>query len=155
MAESGLVAQPEVYRCRPKRVRVVAFVAAAAVVVFFTLIATALGRGDVFRPGDQAAMIGLGIALAAGILAFARPLVVADPRGVKIRNVVGGYELPWQVVRAVRFDPGAAWASLELKDDDLVSVMAIQRADKQHAVDAVRALREIHKASQRHPTTDS
>lgn len=155
MAESGIVAETEGYRYRPRRVRMVAWVAAGSVVVFFTLLATALGRGDVFHPGDQAAMIGLGVAFAAGILAFARPLVVADTEKIKIRNIVGGYDLPWQIVRSVRFDRGAAWASLELEDDDVVPVMAVQRVDKQHAVDAVRALREIHKASRRHATTDS
>lgn len=129
---------------RPRRIRIVAWTAAAAVVIFFTLIATALGRGDVFHPGDQAAMVGLGIAFGAAILVFTRPLVRADEQGVQIRNVIGGYRLPWQVVRAVRFERGAAWATLELHDDDLVSVMAIQRADKQHAVAAVRALRAMH-----------
>lgn len=121
----------------------VAWIAATAVVVFFTLIATALEKGDAFQHGDQAAMIGLGVAFAAGILAFTRPMLQADASGVRIRNVIGGYELPWQVIRAVRFDRGAAWASLELADDDLVSVLAIQQADKQHAVDACRALRGL------------
>ncbi|MBX6721880.1 MAG: PH domain-containing protein, partial [Dactylosporangium sp.] len=58
-------------------------------------------------------------------------------------NVIGGYELPWEVVRAVRFERGAPWVSLELVDDDLVAVMAIQRADKEHAVAAARALRAM------------
>lgn len=133
----------EPYRCRPRRVRLVAWAAAAVVVVFFTLLATALNSGQVFQRGDQVAMIGLGIAFAGGILTFARPLVVADEQGIRIRNVIGGYELPWPVVRAVRFDPGAACASLELEDDDIVSVMAIQRVDKQHAVEAVQVLRGL------------
>jgi hypothetical protein len=124
-------------------VRVVAWTAAGAVVLLFTLIATALSGGQVFQPGDQAAMIGLGLAFAAGILTMARPRVEADARGVRIRNVIGGYDLPWAVIRAVRFNPGTAWANLELKDDDIVSVMAIQRADREHAVTAVRGLRAL------------
>lgn len=126
---------------RPRRVRVVAYAAAVAVVVFFTVIATALADEQVFQPGDQAAMIGLGVAFGAGILTLARPLLRVDASGLRIRNVIGGYRLPWAVVRAVRFDAGAAWASLELADDEVVSVMAIQRADREHAVRAVRALR--------------
>jgi hypothetical protein len=128
---------------RPRRVRVVAWLAAAAVVVFFTVIATALARGEAFGPGDQGAMIGLGLVFAAGILAFTRPMLRADASGVRIRNVIGGYELPWQVIRSVRFEHGAAWVTLELADDEVVSVLAIQRADRQHAVDSCRALREL------------
>jgi hypothetical protein len=131
------------YRVRPKRVRVVAWCAAGALVVLFTLIATLLSGGEVFQPGDQAAMIGLGVAFGAGILTMARPRIEADARGVRIRNVIGGYDLPWAVIRAVRFNAGTAWANLELKDDDVVSVMAIQRADKEHAVTAVRGLRAL------------
>ena len=141
-----------VLRVRPRRVRVVAWVAAAAIVVLFSFVATALrgptGEGTaVFQPGDQAAMVGLGILAAAGVLLFARPRVEADTQVIKIKNVIGGYQLPWQIVRAVRFDRGAAWVSLELEDDDLISVMAIQRVDREHAVTAVRALRALHAAS--------
>ena len=47
-----------------------------------------------------------------------------------------------EVVTAVAFPPGASWAQLELADDDMVSVMAIQAVDKDRAVAAVRRLRE-------------
>ena len=88
-------------------------------------------------------MVILGLLIAAGILAVARPRVEADDWGVRVKNIVGGYRLPWGIVRAVRFDDGAAWASLELADDDTVPVMAIQAADKEYAVDAVRGLRAL------------
>ena len=96
-----------------------------------------------FEAGDQWAMIGLGVALAIGILMFTRPRVEADGTGIRVRNVIGGYELPWEVVRAVRFGRGAPWASLDLEDDDTVAVMAVQAADKQYAVEAVRTLRAL------------
>jgi Bacterial PH domain len=139
----------EVVRFRPRKARVVGWVAAVAVVVIFTLVsfglhgATDSGRG-VFQTGDQVAMIILGVLLALGILMFTRPRVEADDTGIRVRNVFGGYELPWQVVRSVRFGRGAPWATLELQDDDVVSVMAVQAADKQYAVEAVRALRALH-----------
>jgi hypothetical protein len=81
---------------------------------------------------------------ALAILAFIRPRVEADARGIRIRNLVAGYDLPWEVVRAVRFDRGSPWASLELRDDEVVQVMAVQVMDKQYALDAVRALRRLH-----------
>lgn len=65
---------------------------------------------------------------------------------MRVRNIIGSYELPWEVVRGIRFDRGAPWAALELYDDDLLPVVALQAADKQHAVDGVRALRRLHQA---------
>jgi thioesterase domain-containing protein len=46
-------------------------------------------------------------------------------------------------VRAVRFGHGAAWATLDLAEDESVSVMALQSADKDRAVRAVRELRAM------------
>jgi hypothetical protein len=142
------VTEPDVLRVRPHRIRLVCWVAAGLVVILFTVIGTTL-RGPIadgsaaFQPGDQWAMIGLGVLVALGILSLTRPRVVADGRRVKVRNVIGGYELPWEVVRAVRFDRGAPWATLELQDDDVVAVMAVQAADKQRAVVAVGRLRDL------------
>jgi len=137
---------------RPQRLRKVCWATAVVVVVLFTLVATAL-RGDTegggsFAPGDQVAMIGLGLLVAAGVLMFTRPRVQADRHGVRVRNVVGGYELPWSLVRAVRFDNASPWASLELLDDETVAVMAVQANDKQYAVDAIRGLRQLHAEQQ-------
>src|SRR5262245_31974745 len=92
-------------------------------------------------------MVGLGVLGALGALLLARPMVEADERRIRVRNVFGRYDLPWTVVRAVRFDRGAFWASLELADDDVVPVMAVQRIDKDHAVASVRGLRALHAAS--------
>jgi hypothetical protein len=138
---------------RPKRIRWVAGIGAAAVTLLFTAISFGLhgsaGFEDsgTFQRGDQAAMIGLGVLIGLGFLAFTRPRVWADADGVKIRNVIGGYQLPWSVVRAVRFDRSAAWATLDLLDDDVVSVHALQAVDKDYAVDGVRSLRALHSAA--------
>ena len=61
-----------------------------------------------------------------------------------MQNVIGAYDLPWEVVRAVRFDRGASFASLELVDDELVTVVALQLVDREHALAGVRALRDLH-----------
>jgi len=146
-------------RFAPRRSRVVCWVAAVAVVAVFTAISTSLrgptGDGPgVFQPGDQWAMIGLGILGGLGIMMFTRPRVEADREGIRIRNVIGGYDLPWGVVRRVRYGRGAPWATLDLHDDDVVAVMAVQAADKEYAVAAVSALRRLlaeHQAA--HPDT--
>ena len=128
---------------RPHRIRWVATPIAVVVVLLFTALSFGLhgstgdGVGQFWR-GDQLAMIGL------GVLAFLRPRVVADAEHIRIRNVVGGYDLPWSAVRAVRFDRNSPWAMLEMNDDDTVSIHALQAADKEYAVDGVRTLRALH-----------
>ncbi|GLZ75233.1 membrane protein [Actinorhabdospora filicis] len=132
---------------RPRKARVACWIAAVAVALVFTGLAFTLtgetDGGGQFEPVDQIAMVGLGLLGAAVILLFTRPLIRADENGVHVRNVIGSYDLPWQVVRAVRFNRGASWASLELQDDDEVSLMAIQAVDKENAVAAVRSLRAM------------
>lgn len=133
---------------RPKRVRVACAIGAASIFVLFTVIGVALTNAN-FKPGDKYAMIGLGALFAAGILIIARPRVKADAEGVSVQNIIGGYRLPWDVVRKVRFDKGQPWLYLELENDDTVAVLAVQAVDKQHAVEAVRCLRSLH-AQARH-----
>ncbi len=134
---------------RPRKIRWVAGSLAAAVVVLFTVLSFSLkgsaGFDDSgqFQRGDQSAMIVLGILIGLGILAFCRPRVVAGADGIQIRNVIGGYDLPWSVVRAVRFDRNSPWAQLDLQDDEQVSIHALQATDKDYAVEGVRALRAL------------
>jgi len=129
------------------------WIAAPVIVVLFTLIAFSLHgsfneTGAAFQTPDQVAMILLGLLVAAGSLMLARPSIEADEAGVRVRNLFGTVELPWAVVRGVRFNRGAPWVTLDLHDDDVVSVLAIQAADKEHAVRAVRALRDLHARAQ-------
>lgn len=154
------VTEPDIVRLRPHRIRIVAWAAAAALVLVFTAVGTSLrgstGEGSaVFQPGDQFAMIGLGVLGALAILLFTRLRVEADARRIRVRNVVGSYDLPWDVVRAVRFDRGASWASLELFDDDQVPLIALPAVDKERAVAGVRTLRELHRAHQQRPAVES
>lgn len=124
---------------------------AALVMVVFSAVALALGGGPPgaaqFRLADQVAMVGLGGLVALAVLSFTRARVVADARGVRIRNVLGERALPWQVVREVRLDDGASWASLELQDDDTVALLGVQSNDGDRAVEAVLGLRALLQAS--------
>ena len=74
---------------RPKKIRWIAGPAAAVVVVLFTALSFGL-RGSAgfdnagqFERGDQTAMIGLGVLIGLGILAFCRPRVVADAERIR------------------------------------------------------------------------
>jgi len=137
-----------VVRARPRRARVACWIAAVVVLATMTLLATGLhgptGDGPgYFQRGDQLAMIGLGVVTAFAILLFARPRVEADATGIRVRNVIGSYELPWQVVRGISFGRGTPWVMLDLQDDESVAVMAIQATDKEYAVRAARGLRAL------------
>lgn len=135
---------------RPKRIRRVTLICAIFLVAVFTAVGLLLGdtpTGVIFRVSDQIAMICLGVLLAGGVLLLGRPRVRADAEGIDVRNVVTSNHYSWQDVLHVSFPDGASWARLELPDDEYVSVMAVQAVDREHAVAAVRALRELHKAA--------
>ncbi|MDR6595423.1 hypothetical protein J2S66_003807 [Saccharothrix longispora] len=135
---------------RPKKIRLVAVTCAVFLVASFTVVGLLLGdtpTGVIFRTSDQVAMICLGVLLACGALLLARPRVRADAEGIEVRNVVTAHRYAWSDVLHVSFPDGASWARLELPDDEYVSVMAVQAVDREHAVAAVRALRELHRAA--------
>jgi hypothetical protein len=90
--------------------------------------------------------------MGAGVLLVGRSRVDADADGLRVRNVVMNHEVPWSAVRAVRFDQHSPWATLLLTNDDELAVSAVQAADGDRALVAVRGLRALladHQA--RHP----
>ncbi|ADD42722.1 PH domain-containing protein [Stackebrandtia nassauensis] len=131
----------------PRKTTIACWIGAVLVLAVCVVAATAMGGktegGGVFHSADAYAMVGLGVLAALGILTFARPRVWADEHKVRVRNLFGSTEVPWQIVESVRFPRGASWAMLELADDDVIAVMAIQSVDKDRAVAAVRRLREL------------
>lgn len=142
---------------RPRVLQRVVWGLVVVVMLVFTGVAVALGRtsgGATFRLADQLAMVGLGALLSAAALTLTRARVVADLDGVRLRNVLGDRYLPWQVVREVRMDAGASWASLELHDDDTVALLGIQSNDGDRAVEAVLGLRALLQASRRGPARE-
>ena len=131
----------------PRRLRLICALAAAAIVLVMSVVAVLLKSSTTgvvaFRTADQVAMVVLGLAMAGGVLLLGRPRVDADLDGIRVRNVLGRYELPWTLVRAVRFDRHSPWASLLLANGDELSLLAVQAADKGRAVDAVEGLRAL------------
>ena len=148
---------PPPVEARPVVLTRVCWGVAVLVMVVFVAVAVALGSattGDAqFRLPDQIAMGVLGGLLATTVLGFTRARVRADVAGVRIRNVLGEKHVPWQVVRAVRMDDGAPWASLDLQDDDTIALLAIQSNDGDRAVEAVLGLRALLVSSRREPQT--
>ncbi|CAN5146645.1 hypothetical protein BH24ACT10_BH24ACT10_11940 [soil metagenome] len=148
---------PAAVLSRPRVLRRVVWALVVVVMLVFTGVAVALGRtsgGAQFRLADQLAMVGLGVLLSAAALTLTRARVIADLDGLRIRNVLSDRHLPWQVVREVRMDPGASWASLELHDDDTVALLGVQSNDGERSVEAVLGLRALLHASRGGPQQD-
>lgn len=134
----------------PRRLRRILLAVALLVVVVMGLVALTLPgtENTVVNYGtvDQVALAGLGIVLGAGVLFLGRSRVDADADGVHVLNLVVRHEVPWQAVRAVRFDRKSAWASLLLENGDEISLHGLQVADKEQALAAVEGLRALHAA---------
>ncbi|TVT09661.1 PH domain-containing protein [Amycolatopsis bartoniae] len=134
---------------RPRRATWVSVVLAAFLLVAFVVVAVLLrssNTGVIFETSDQIAMVGIGVVLACGALLFATPRVRADAQGVEVRNVILlTKRYTWLEVIAVSFPDGASFARLELPEDEYLGVLAIQSVDRDHAVEAVRTLRRLHK----------
>ncbi|WP_026423944.1 PH domain-containing protein [Actinokineospora inagensis] len=133
---------------RPRKVRFVTVPVAVVFVGVFVVVAILLrssGTGVFFQASDQLAMVGIGVLLALGVLWLTWPKVTADATGVTVRNLLGGTRYPWTGVRAISFADGAAWARLELPDDEYVPIMAVQAVDGDRAVAAIRHLRRLHR----------
>lgn len=131
----------------PRRLRLITALAAAGLVAVMSVVAVLLKSSTTgvvsFHTSDQLAMVGLGLAMAAGVLLVGRSRVDADASGLRVRNVVINHEVPWSAVRAVRFDQHSPWATLLLTNDDELAVSALQAADGDRALVAVRGLRAL------------
>ena len=131
----------------PRRLRLITAVTAAGLVAVMTVVAVLLKSTTTgvvsFQTADQVAMVGLGLAMGAGVLLVGRSRVDADASGLRVRNVVVSHEVPWAVVRAVRFDQHSPWVTLLLTNDDELAVSAVQAADGERALLAVRGLRAL------------
>jgi len=145
----------------PRRLRLITALAAAGLVVVMTVVAILLKSSTTgvvsFQTSDQVAMVGLGLAMGAGVLLVGRSRADADADGIRVRNVLMNHEVPWSLVRSVRFDEHSPWATLLLTNDDELAVSAVQAADGTRALVAVRGLRALlaeHQARHAAPVED-
>jgi len=123
-----------------------AWIAAVLIVtihVVVSMLLTIRASGVIFRTYDRVAVVALGLIVAGGLLMLTRARVRAGESGVSVRNALGEHLIPWSQVVAVSFPPGKRWARLELPDDEYLPLVAIQVADKEDAVAAMRTLRAL------------
>jgi hypothetical protein len=143
---------------RPHKVRRIVIPVAVALVVAFVVVAVLLKSGSTgvrFGGADQVSLVLIGVVLGCAVLVFVRPRVIADAEGVEVRNVLFGQRVPWSLIVAVSFPDGTPWARLELPHDEYVPVMAIQAADGERAVLAIRELRALHRMHAAAPSQDA
>lgn len=138
---------PVLLQVRPRKITILGIVAAGVVIavsVFAGLLLKDVNEGVSFRTFDQVGLIGIGVLLAAAILTVARPRLRATEAGVRVRNVLGDRFFPWELIIRVAYPPNAPWAQLQLPDDEIHPVMAIQALDRGRAVRALEQVRELH-----------
>ncbi|MCQ4118552.1 PH domain-containing protein [Rhodococcus tibetensis] len=111
--------------------------------VTFAILLRGDSTGVYFRLADQVAFVGIGCLLAGAVLLLTRPRLRVGPRGIAVRNVLGERIVDWDLYEGLSFPDGAAWARIELPDDEYVPVMAIQSNDREYAVDAVHRFRDL------------
>jgi hypothetical protein len=128
---------------RPRRGRVLPLAMAAVAVVVCTVVALGMGAAGEWAVGDQLALVGLGLGIAAFLGRYASIRAVPDATGLTVRNLMLTRRVTWDEVLEVRFPDGAPWVTLELDDTDELAVMAIQRADGRLARDEAMRLARI------------
>jgi Bacterial PH domain len=124
------------------------FAYAAAIVILAAHVAVGVllklgSTGVVFQTADQIAIGGLGVVFAGALLLFARPRLRAGKAGLAVRNLLGERLIGWPDVVDVSFPAGARWARVDMPDDEYIPLMAIQAVDKERAVAAMDAIREL------------
>jgi hypothetical protein len=138
---------PVLLQVRPRRITILASIAATLVIGSMVVIGLLLrdtNEGVTFTMNDQIGLIGIGLVFGAVIMTAARPRLRADEDGMAVRNVFGETFVPWPLVVRVAFPPGAHWAELQMPDDEVKAVMAIQAMDRGRAVTALERLRALH-----------
>ena len=128
---------------RPRRGRILPLVLGSVAVVVCTIVAIGMGAAGEWQVGDQLALVGLGLGLAAFLGRYASIKAVPDGSGLMVRNLMLTRTVTWDEVIEVRFPDGAPWVTLELDDGDELAVMAIQRADGQLAREEALRLARI------------
>ena len=141
-----MTADPWELQVRPHLTPYFAYGAAVVILAVHVAVGFLLkvgSTGVVFQTADQIAIAGLGVVIACAVMLFARPRLRAGKAGLAVRNLLGEKLIAWSDVVDVSFPIGARWARVDLPDDEYIPLMAIQVVDKERAVAAMDAVREL------------
>jgi hypothetical protein len=106
--------------------------------------------GASFGDKDQIGTVVVGVILGGLFVMLTRPALVADAEAVRLRSFLGGWRVvPWDVVVRVEFPSSVRFARLVLPGEETLAIYAVQRLDREYAVEAMRGLRRLY--AQTHP----
>jgi hypothetical protein len=136
-----------VVTARPIRTGWIANASALVALIVFVLVAVFMRRdnaGASFGHLDQVFTIVIGLIVAGGLRLPARPRLRADIHGVRMRSYLGDWRtVPWEAVVAVEFPRKVRFARLALAGDESLALYAVQRMDRDAAVETMRGLRTL------------
>jgi hypothetical protein len=131
---------------RPRLMRRVAY-AVSAVIALAGIVVSWFNKrssGAYMRVADQIAWGGVAVLIALAILVLlTRPRVRVGSAGIQVRNVVEERLIPWSNVVDVSFPQGKRWARVDLEAYEYVPLVAVQAVDRERAVSAMDAMREL------------
>jgi hypothetical protein len=144
-----------IVKARPHFTAKIAWAASGFVLIAFIVTALLMKRdnaGAYFTDKDQVGTVVVGIVCALLLIMPTWPRLEADEHAVRMRSFLGNYRvIPWDVVVDVRFPRTARFAQLVLPGEETLVIYAIQRWDKEHAVESMNELRMLFAAT--HPAS--
>ena len=142
-----------IVKARPHLTATIAWAASAVVLVVFVVTAIVMRRynaGASFGAKDQVGTVVVGIVVALLLVMPTYPRLIADEKEIRLRSFLGNYRvIPWDVVVDVRFPARLRFAQLVLPGEETLAIYAVQRWDKDRAVEAMDGLRALFMAT--HP----
>jgi hypothetical protein len=140
---------------RPVKSSRIAIAVAIVIVVVFGVTALVMphdNAGAHFFWKDQLGTAFIGLIIGGAALLPIRPRLRADIHGIQARAYLGAPRtIPWDVVTAVEFPRKLLFARVVLLADETLPLYAVQRMDKERAVEVMKGLRALFRAT--HPTT--
>ena len=137
----------DVIEARPVLMSRIGYGAAAFVLVVFTITAIVMphaNAGAHFGVKDQVSTGLIGLIVAGLFFMLTRPRLHADRTAIRTRSFLGGWRtVPWDVVVRVEFPAKVRFARVVLPADETLALYAVQRLDKEQAVDVMRRLRAL------------
>jgi hypothetical protein len=143
----------DVVQARPVLMARIGYASALIVFASFVLVAIVMphaNAGAHFGVEDQVGTAVLGVILGGLFLMLTRPRLHADRDVVRLRSFLGGWRtVPWELVVAVEFPSQVRFARIVLPGEETLAIYAVQRFDRDRAVEVMRRLRALFAAT--HP----
>jgi hypothetical protein len=140
---------------RPQLMSRIGYVSAAVVLAVFVITALVMkhaSAGASFTDKDQLGTLVVGIILAGLFLMLTRPRLSADAESVRMRSFLGGWRVvPWELILRVEFPNNVRFARLVLPGEETLAIYAVQRLDREYAIEAMRGLRRLY--ARTHPVS--